>query len=903
MARTKTTGARWGVVLTLTMLGSAGAAFVSEAQGATQDDDTQEQVEAQGEPAGELLEELGRALGMTPAEVEALGLSPAEMQGLLAGFTEETVVVGSRAEARSATESAVPVDVLTATDLVRQGGGDLKDQLRTVIPSFNVNTQPIGGASTVVRPAMLRNLAPDHTLILVNGKRRHRASIIDWHGGNGVAYGSQAPDISTIPAIALRQVEVLRDGAAAQYGSDAIAGVMNFQLKDAASGGSLELDSGMFGGGDGESYRVAGNVGLPLGASGFANLSLQYGESNPTNRSAPRSDAIALIAAGNTSVPSEAPQIWGAPDIEDDLALFGNFGFALPSGVELYAHANYASKKVTGGFFFRNPNRQRGIYSNDNGRTLLIGDARAARGEGSANCPTVAVTDHRPDSVALERVLDDPDCFSVREIFPGGYTPRMGGTATDTALVGGVRGGVGGFDWDVSGSLGVHDSELFSYNTVNASLGLATPTSFDLGTNRQREINFNADVSYAVTDRVNVAAGIEWRDEQFGAGLGEPDSWAVGPFHEQGFFAGAHGFPGYGPLAVGEWSRGNFAAYGDLEVSGDAAGGWTLGGAVRAERFEDFGSTTNGKLSGRLGFVRGSVSTAFRAPTPGQQQGFNLSSWFDPSVGYLIIKAVIPPSSPAARLRGGAPLGPEESLNYTAGVVLDSGSFTFTADYFRIDVSDRIGVTSIFTLTDAEVGDLLAAGVESARDLRYFQFFTNAFGTTTHGVDVVSTWTPLALRGNTVISAVFNHTRTQVTDNERGLLNDRRTTEYAYALPRTRWNAAVTQRMGPTSLLGRLSYYGGWYDFDSGLSRTTGIYTPAGGLYNGFFEGRPIVDLELSIDLGRGTTLAIGGRNVFNTYSQVSAFAMDVGELYSEYTPWGYSGAYYYARIGYGWGN
>ena len=233
------------------------------------------------EPSAALVEDLARALEMTPAEVEALGLSPAEMQSLLAGFTEETVVVGSRAEPRSATESTVPVDVLTVADLGRQGGGDLKDQLRTVIPSFNVNTQPIGGASTVVRPAMLRNLAPDHTLILVNGKRRHRASIIDWHGGNGVAYGSQAPDISTIPSIALRQVEVLRDGAAAQYGSDAIAGVMNFQLKDAASGGSLQLDTGMFGAGDGESYRLAGNVGLPLGTGGFANLSLQYGAVEP----------------------------------------------------------------------------------------------------------------------------------------------------------------------------------------------------------------------------------------------------------------------------------------------------------------------------------------------------------------------------------------------------------------------------------------------------------------------------------------------------------------------------------------------------------------------------------------------------------------------------------------------
>ena len=455
---------------------------------------------------------------------------------------------------------------------------------------------------------------------------------------------------------------------------------------------------------------------------------------------------------------------------------------------------------------------QRGIYSNDNGRTLLIGDARAARGEGSAGCPTVTVTDDRPDPAALQRVLDDPDCFSVQEIFPGGYTPRMGGSVADTAIVGGARGAAGDLDWDVSGSLGVHDADLFSYDTVNASLGLDTPTSFDLGTNRQREINFGADVSYAVTDRVNAAAGIEWRNELFGAGRGDPASWAVGPFHEQGFFAGAHGFPGYGPLAVGEWSRSNFAAYGDLEVTG-ADGDWTVGGAIRAEHFEDFGATTNGKVSGRLGFLRGSVSTGFRAPTPGQQNGFNLSSWFDPSVGYLIIKAVIPPNSPVAQLRGGAPLGPEESISYTGGVVLDRGSFTLTADYFRIEVSDRIGVTSIFTLTDAEVVGLLATGVQSARDLRYFQFFTNAFGTTSQGIDVVSTWTPLALRGNTVVSAAFNYTHTEVTDNDRGLLNARRTTEYAYALPRTRWNAAVTQRLGPTSLLGRVSYYGGWYDY------------------------------------------------------------------------------------------
>ena len=270
-------------VAALAVLALLLAPVAADARGAAQDE-PQEPIEA-----------LGRALGMTPDEVEALGLSPEEVQNLLAGFTEETVVVGSRAQPRTVTASPVPVDVLSPADLTRQGTLNLQDQLRTVVPSFNVNTQPISDASTVVRPAMLRNLAPDHTLVLVNGKRRHRSSIIDWHGGNGVAFGSQGPDISAIPSIALRQVEVLRDGAAAQYGSDAIAGVLNFQLKDAPSGGALEFNTGTFGDGDGEAMHVAANVGLPLGATGFANLSLEYGGSNQTNRSAPRSDAIALI--------------------------------------------------------------------------------------------------------------------------------------------------------------------------------------------------------------------------------------------------------------------------------------------------------------------------------------------------------------------------------------------------------------------------------------------------------------------------------------------------------------------------------------------------------------------------------------------------------------------------------
>ena len=519
--------------------------------------------------------------------------------------------------------------MLSATDLVSQGAGDLKDQLRTIIPSFSTNTQPISGGSTVVRPAMLRNLAPDHTLVLVNGKRRHRSSIVDWHGGNGVAFGSQGPDISAIPAIALRQVEVLRDGAAAQYGSDAIAGVMNFQLKDARAGGSVELNTGMYQAGDGESTQFAGNVGLPLGATGFANLSLEYGNANPTDRAAPRRDAMALIAAGNTHVPSDHPQVWGDPAVDNDLKAFGNFGYTLPAGVQAYAHTSYATRKVTYGIFFRNPNTRLGVFSNDGGRTLLVGDVLAASGMGSADCPTVAVTDLVPDAVALQQVADDPNCFTFQELYPGGFTPQTGGTATDASLVGGVRGfTAGGFNWDLSGSLGVHHTDFFIRNTINASLGLTSPNAFDVGRNSQRDVNLNFDVSHAVTDRVNLAAGAEWRDEQFGLRAGDRAGWTVGPYAAQRFMAGSNGVFAYSPPQAGTWSRHNVAAHGDLEVT-DPDEAWTLGAAIRVEDFEDFGTTTNGKVSGRAGFVRGSVSTGFRAPTPGQQHGLNIHSWFD----------------------------------------------------------------------------------------------------------------------------------------------------------------------------------------------------------------------------------------------------------------------------------
>ena len=286
-------------------------------------------------------------------------------------FEETIVVVGTRTEGRTVTASPVPVDVIPETELVSQGTNDLTDRIRTVVPSYNVGTQPISDAATLVRPANLRGLAPDHTLILVNGKRRHRAAVIAWLG-NGISDGSQGPDISIIPAIALRQVEVLRDGASAQYGSDAIAGVINFQLKDASSGGSVEIRSGQFqdsnpgsssgfggeytfAGDKGMSYAVAANFGMPMGENGFFNLSMEYGAADPTSRSVQRNDAINIINTGNSDIRNPA-QVWGSPLVEDDIKLFANFGSLFNNGTQFYGHANYASRTTTGGFYFRNPN-------------------------------------------------------------------------------------------------------------------------------------------------------------------------------------------------------------------------------------------------------------------------------------------------------------------------------------------------------------------------------------------------------------------------------------------------------------------------------------------------------------------------------------------------------------------
>ena len=841
------------------------------------------------------------------------------------GLEELVVVVGSRAQPRSVTESPVPVDVIRTEDFTSQGGTDLTNALRTVVPSFNVATQPISDAATIVRPASLRNLAPDHTLILVNGKRRHRAAVITWLG-NGIADGSQGPDISVIPAIAIRQAEVLRDGAAAQYGSDAIAGVMNFELKDASSGGSMEFRTGTYRdanngspstcgsvngqscngiGGRGQAYSFAGNAGLPLGDNGFANLSLEYGNAAPTNRSIQRNDAQAIINAGNTLVRDPA-QVWGSPRIDDDLKLFGNFGHLWQNGIQWYGHTNYASRKVTGGFYFRNPHTRGAVFSGDGGQSLLVGDRLWAESGApyAGGCPTVPVVNHVPDAAALQAVTDNPNCFTLYERFPGGFTPQFGGDLIDYSFVTGVRGLAGDLTWDASASVGTSEVDQFMTNTVNASLGFDTPTDFRPGSYRQDETNFHFDLSYAATDIVNVAFGTEWRNEQFTIGAGGRPSWEIGPYAAQGFSSGSNGFNGYrADVTAGSWDRSNVAAYGDLEFN-DPAGRWTLGTAARFENFADFGTTTNGKVSARVALnddlaLRGGVSTGFRAPTPGQQNAVNVSTIFDFDIGDLVNDGTVPSISAPAILKGGRQLQPEASVNYAAGAIFDNGPFTFTADYFQIDISDRLALSKRFTLTPGEVDQLLAEGFVEARNLASFRFFINDFSTTTRGIDLVSTLTPAGLGGATTFSVVFNHTLTDVTTPASDRVDRHRIQSLEEGLPNTRWNVAVNHLGRRVNLLARLTYYGSYWDSEDAQiaygRAMSYVYNP--------YAGKPLLDLEVGFPFGDAVTLSVGAQNALNTYPDANPnAAAEIGNLYGQFSPFGFNGSYYYTRISYGWG-
>ncbi|MGB0449935.1 MAG: TonB-dependent receptor plug domain-containing protein [Porticoccaceae bacterium] len=797
------------------------------------------------------------------------------------GMVEEVVTTGTRAKARSTTDTVAPVDVISSEEMVNQGDMDVANLLRNSVPSFSVNDQPISDAATLVRPFQLRGMAPDHSLILVNNKRRHRSNVIIWSAG-GISDGSHGADVSTIPGMALKSVEVLRDGAAAQYGSDALAGVINFKLKDASEGGTAEVRVGEYSAGDGQMAYFAGNMGMELGANGFANVTLEVGSSDETVRSTQRNDAAGLIAAG---FPTEDPaQKWGRPIIDDDVKLFVNFGNQINENVELYGYANYTSKDVDGGFYFRNPLTRGGVYASDG--MLLVGDTT---GDMSGNCDQYAVDSSDPTSAALAAAIAglkaDDNCFNFNETIPGGFTPRFGGTVSDTAFLLGLKGELeNGMTWDVSAYQGENEGDFFINNTVNASLGADTPRNFDPGLYRQTDVNFNADFTYAVSETVNLAFGAEHRTEEFTIGAGQEESYIDGGLGVQGFSTSTNGFPGFSPDIAGSFDRSNSAVY--LDAEWDASDDLLLAGAVRFEDFDGFGNTTNYKLGANYSLeenlgVRATLSTGFKAPTSGQINASNISTLIDN--GVLVNKGVIPATNPVAAFKGAVALQPEESENFTLGFYGSVGEVDFTVDYFSIDVSDRLTLSKDFTLTAEEIATLAATGVSGADDIAKFRFFTNDFDTETSGYDIVLSTTTEGMNGTTAWNLAYNHTTTEITSRGE-YIDDAREKSIEQMSPDTRYNLSANHMMDGWRVLGRLSYYGDWYDSNQDL----------------VYPGEYVVDVELSYDLNESSSVMIGGNNVFDEAGdELHDAAAGAGNTFSEFAPMGFSGAFWYAKYSY----
>lgn len=858
---------------------------------------------------------------LAAAILAALGTTPMAMAQDTGASTqlEEVIVTGSRGRPRTVADSPVPVDVFDASAIEAVSYADTNNILQTLVPSYNVSRQPISDGGTFIRTPTLRGLPTDKTLVLVNSKRRHRASLVSIGGS-----GTQGPDVATIPAAALQNVEVLRDGAAAQYGSDAIAGVINFILKENNSGGSLTIDAGEFTEGDGTATTVQGNIGLPLGENGFISISAEYTDSEATTRAEQYCESwfcvdpslpgynpsasytqyteTAAFQAGVPAAnigPGDVVQPWGQPNREAG-SIFFNSGIEIDADTEFYAFGNYSTSTTDGGFFYRYP--ENGTIEN----------------------------------------LREPDgsIYTPLEKFPGGFTPRFFGEIFDYSLAGGLRGSLeNGLTYDFSARHGENEIEYTLKNTINPSMGPDSPTEFRPGDLVNIETQFQADFTYEfdvdMSSPLLFAFGASFMDESYEVQQGETASYIDGPYalpdpwdfcnadgtataaglgviangstlncadsNDPAFQVvgvGSNGFPGYSPQFSELYERSSFAVYGDF--SADVTDNLFLQAAIRYEDYDDFDSEVVGKLAGKLDVtdtfgIRASLGTGFRAPTPGQQGTINVSTRL-PN-GFPVATGLFPAGGPVAGALGAVPLKPELSDNYTLGFTTSLGDLDLTLDFYRIDIEDRTQAISTRDVsTDPTSGEayqnylaLAAAGVAGAESIGGVFYFTNAFDTTTEGMDIVATY-PLSW-GNgstTTLTGSLNYNKEQFDTDPSAVLNAEERFDFENFDPN--WRGVFTARhdMNALSLIGRLSWYG-----ESTNANTGG--TP---LRFQTFDDIYFFDLEAQYSFNEMIKLSLGGRNLFDEYPEIDSISdFCCGRLYNSGTAVDWQGAYYYGRL------
>ncbi len=760
------------------------------------------------------------------------------------------VVTGTRAEGRTRLDSASPVDVLSGASLQRQGTTELATALSAVAPSIDFPRPAANDGTDAIRPATLRGLSPDQTLVLINGVRGHTSALLNTNGT--VGRGSAAVDLNTIPTVALDRIEVLRDGASAQYGSDAIAGVVNLRLREARSGGGAQVNYGFYNTDvdtangrrsvTGE-HAVTASLwqGIGFGEDGFLTVSGEYLKRSPTNRA----DFDRRVT------PNRITGRYGDPEVEQYTG-FVNAGTSLTDNWSLYAFGGYQDR-----------------------------DTRSAAFPRLASAATTLAG------------------------YPNGFLPIINTKVQDLNSAAGLRGDLGGFDVDLSFSYGRNKIGFRTLNSANYAYGSATPRDFSDGAliYDQYIIGLDATRRFDVFQSLNVAFGLEGRREGYKIQAGELASYGYPPAGTVTGAAanaapGAQGFGGFSPLNETERSRRNVSAYVDIEAQ--VTDRFLAGLAGRVEDYSDFGSTVNGKLSLRYDVadwfaLRGTASTGFRAPSL-QQQYFTQIAQVVQN-GVPIQTGTYPSVSAVGTALGGLPLEPEKSTNLSVGTVIRSGGFDLTVDAYRIHIRNQIGLSeNIQASFSPAVANLLSPfGVSAAR------FFINGLATTTKGIDVVAHYRwrtsgagafDFTLAGNINDVKVTRVPTSTATLNPAPTLFARsRILTLEDGTPQQKVTGTVDWSLDRLGALARVTYYGNVNQAGT---------TPAADVFTG---NRAITDLELRYAATKGAQIGLGVSNLFDVYPRETPLANNPSGVlgFPYYSPFGFNGRYLYARLGVNW--
>jgi iron complex outermembrane receptor protein len=789
-----------------------------------------------------------RTMATSAIALAAIAAFPAQAQDApdaadSAGNGDEIIVTGTRAAGRSRLDSPAPVDVLNGETLRRQGSTEVGQALATVAPSIDFKRSSAVDGTDAIRPATLRGLSPDQTLVLINGTRAHTSALLNVNGS--VGRGSAAVDLNTIPTVALDRIEVLRDGASAQYGSDAIAGVINLRLREAREGGGVSATYGIYAT-DVDTARghrsvtgepvltVSGWQGIGFGNDGYLTISGEYVDRKPTSRG----DFDPRVT------PNRVTSRFGDPEVEQ-ATVFANAGVNVTEALQLYGWVGYQDRDSKSAAFPR------------------LATTAAANGVGS--------------------------------IWPDGFLPLINTKSRNLTSALGLRGDVGEWNVDLNLSYGRNRIAFRTLDSANYSLGAASPTEFYDGAVTYDQWIGGLDVSrkFDIFHSLNLAFGAEWRREGYKIAAGEPNSYTG---------SGAQGFPGFDPRNVVDAHRRNISGYIDIEA--ELTSRFLVAVAGRVEDYSDFGSTANGKVSARFDAtdwfaLRGTASTGFRAPSLQQQYYTSITSVVVD--GDVLLTGHYPPTNIVAEKLGGLPLEPEKSTNFSLGGVIHSGPFSLTVDAYQIKIRNQIALSENIRGTGAP-GDPINAILDPL-EVQAARFFINGVRSRTRGVDVVANYKARSENLGTfdfTLAANFNDidvtrvpTSTSTLNPAPTLFGRSRILTLEEGTPRTKITGAIDWSGDLLGATLRTTYYG----------QVNQPGTAADGSADILTGKHVITDLELRYQPVKGAQIALGANNLFDVYPDATPAALNstgvVGFPY--YSPFGFNGRYLYARVGLTW--